>query len=148
MLGMRWTLAVSIALLFSPAAVGQQSSVPHSHGGFAGMSGNDLLPLCQAAVEMADGKTLTTNRMIDATHCDWYIDGVLDGFHFRDSDPNIMQTICFPDGVNGEQMTRIVLKFLQDHPARLHDPAYALIFAATLDAFECSAPSRPTASHP
>ena len=63
------------------------------------MSGNDLLPFCQALADQADGKTLSDSRVFDAIRCGSYIDGVSDGFAPANALVKSSEAICFPDGV-------------------------------------------------
>jgi hypothetical protein len=128
-------LCFSLLLCLNPA----YASVTDHGKGWGGMDGNDLLPACQAAVELVDGKNISASRMVDASRCQLYVQGFLDGFWARDNAPipNTTAVLCYPEGVNTGQMLRVVAKWLQDHPARLHEPAWSLIFAAAHDAFAC-----------
>ncbi|MGA9802939.1 MAG: Rap1a/Tai family immunity protein [Terriglobales bacterium] len=124
-----------LLLCITPAHAG----VLEHDNGWGGMDGNDLLPLCQAQIEFLDGKTLSPSRTVDASECMFYIEGFLDGFWARDNAPipNTTTVLCYPEGVNTGQMIRVITKWLQDHPARLHEPAWSCIFAAAHDAFAC-----------
>lgn len=44
---------------------------------------------------------------------------------------------CTPDSAPTSQYRQVVLKFLGEHPARLHEPAVKLVAAALRDAFPC-----------
>ena len=101
------------------------------------MEGNSLLPMCQAGVEFEDGKKISDSRMVDATHCLDYLRGFLDGFTMGQLARGATEVLCFPEGVNAGQMVRVVAKWFQDHPARLHEPAYGLVFTALRDASSC-----------
>jgi hypothetical protein len=51
---------------------------------------------------------------------------------------------CVPKEVEMKQTVQVVLKFLDDHPERLHEPAVILVLEALHNAFPCSAkPSKP-----
>jgi len=45
--------------------------------------------------------------------------------------------VCTPDGVTVLQATRVVFKYLNDHPAQLHLPEVELIEEALSKAFPC-----------
>lgn len=45
--------------------------------------------------------------------------------------------VCAPAGVTYDQAIRVVLKFLQDHPERLHERRYTLVRDALWRAFPC-----------
>jgi hypothetical protein len=52
---------------------------------------------------------------------------------------------CIPTEVNMAQMARILVKWLRDHPERLHEPVSILTVDAFHDAFACHAePKKPT----
>ncbi len=135
-------LCFGLLLSLTPA----YASGTNRTNGWGGMDGNDLLPMCQAGLELQDGKNLSSSRMVDASHCLFYLQGFLDGFWARDNAPGATEVLCFPDGVNAGQMVRVVTKWMQDHPARLHEPAWSCIFAAVHDAFACQ-PGQPTEKH-
>lgn len=46
------------------------------------------------------------------------------------------------DGVTVEQEIRIVVKYLQDHPAKLAEPDVALILEALVEAFPMKGPAQ------
>lgn len=60
-----------------------------NNNGYGGMTGNDLLPKCQAVLNQADGKmdakTVSVPTLIDESACLSYIQGFIDGFHVRDT---------------------------------------------------------------
>jgi hypothetical protein len=143
MLAMK-SLTLAFLALISCLSPLSASQVEHTNG-WGGMNGNDLLPLCQALVDAADGKKISDSKTFDAIHCGSYIDGFLDGFTTRDSTPGIPPMLCFPEGVTSAQMQRVVTKWLLDHPARLHEAAWILITTAVREAFSCSStPPAPT----
>jgi hypothetical protein len=49
--------------------------------------------------------------------------------------------VCFPkgNGVSNDQVVRIVVKWLQDHPQELHKGAESLVVCALHDSFPCRA---------
>lgn len=47
---------------------------------------------------------------------------------------------CIPSNVNNGQIKRIVAKFLNDHPERLHEPPAFIIVDALTGAFPCPKP--------
>jgi hypothetical protein len=105
--------------------------------GWGGMDGGDLLPMCQAAVDVGDGKSISDSRALDASRCMSYVQGFLDGFTMGQFVPGATEIFCFPEGVNAAQMIRVVAKWLHDRPTRLHEPAFGLVFEAIRDGFAC-----------
>ena len=63
--------------------------------GFGGMDGNELLPMCDAAVEQLEGKTLSPSEHVNATRCASYIEGFLDAYVMRYSTPEKPAKFCF-----------------------------------------------------
>jgi Rap1a immunity proteins len=45
---------------------------------------------------------------------------------------------CLPDGTGSEQAIRIVVKYLNSHPEKLHKDAHILVVEALREAFPCS----------
>lgn len=144
MLGMKLlTLALVLACLCSLLTPVNASDVEHSKG-WSGLDGNDLLPECQISVEQLNGKSFPQSQTTEGLHCLAYLEGFLDGFSFRDvtaDKPSRM--LCYPEGVSTAQMLRVVTKWLQGHPERLHEPAFGLVFTAIHEAFACSASNPP-----
>ena len=103
------------------------------------MDGNDLLKKC--APLWTDGHTgVETREQLDAAYCMGYVVGVTDveamwkavegktakGTHY-----------CMPEEVNNGQILRILKKWLDDNPDKLHWRADLIIHRALLDAFPC-----------
>lgn len=59
-----------------------------------------------------------------------YVNGVADALYFKD-------VTCEPANVTQRQVVDIVLKFLRDHPERLHEQRFALVSDALMQAFPC-----------
>lgn len=107
--------------------------------GWSELTGNDLLASCQLGVGVLNGRDIPKGKEVDAVQCAYYIEGFLDGLSVRDiNSPHEM--FCFPAGVTTAQMIRVITKWLEDHPARLHEPAFGLTFLAVQDSFLCPAP--------
>jgi hypothetical protein len=45
---------------------------------------------------------------------------------------------CPPGAITPKQLALIAKKFLEDHPAKLQEPANKLLMVAYMDAFRCS----------
>jgi hypothetical protein len=97
--------------------------------------GNELIKECSEAVRGADG--LQINSHYDAGYCLGLTQGVRQTMRLLNEDiPPDLRT-CFPDGITNGQGMRIVLKYLQDHPARLQEQAVYLVFLAYKTAYPC-----------
>jgi len=87
----------------------------------ANADGNELLRKCVPA---------TWNEFF---YCEGYLAGVAETPW-----PTVPpQRVCSPAGVTLDQITNIVVRYLQAHPETRHGPAPALIIAALAEAFPC-----------
>lgn len=111
-------------------------------------TGNDLLKRCSHAVAAIDDEQeLRGTKGLDATFCFGYITGVRDAaesYQVFDHSVKKQETFvrfCTPEGgMNNGQTVRIVVKYLKDNPAKLHERAEWLILDALRDAFPCKIP--------
>jgi hypothetical protein len=117
-------------------------------GSTATMDGNKLLDQCELE-ESAHSGQLSPHDQWEAAHCLGYVAGAFDAIIMRDAaypvfcPGKVRKAICIPkDGPSTGQVIRIVLKFLKDHPERLHERADLLIDDALRQAFPCSAEVR------
>ena len=58
-------------------------------------------------------------------------------------DPELCLSVQLPDGVTMGQLERVIVKFLEEHPAELHNTSTWLIQEALSDAFPCKNPVPP-----
>lgn len=67
-----------------------------------------------------------------------YIQGLLDSYAvFSARDPSL-DVYCMPEqGVSSAQARILIVKWLKEHPKRLHEQARLLVFHALADAFPC-----------
>jgi hypothetical protein len=102
---------------------------------------NTFLSYCQIAL---DEKAAATD--VRAGYCLGYLQGLLQGELLkRLPPPAVVQTAygpewkqwCLPEGVTGSQQVRVVLKYLTDHPGRLHEPTLLLVREAFAVAWPC-----------
>jgi ABC-type cobalamin transport system permease subunit len=102
---------------------------------FYGPSGSVLLRQCQVAAKLADGEKHTPQQAVDATFCRGYLAGAVDemvGLSVQTS-----TAYCIASNVDSDQLLRVVLKYLNDNPAKLNYPAGALVANAIVAAFPC-----------
>lgn len=99
----------------------------------AGWDGNALLGECQSAIQMLDYATKPSDSDYDSGMCLGQVAGVR--YMMGDSGD---YGACFPKGgISNTQATRIVLKYLRDNPAILHNEGRFLILTALHEAFPC-----------
>jgi len=142
-----WVAAFAIVLLLPHRAVASDYST------FG--DGNDLLKDCKAYADlnlpdmryMSDKdirRASARGDLISGLQCLAYVMGVIDDrFNFRIDEMVSTGTFdparyfCFPHGVTPDQAVRVVVKWLGDHPARLHEDAIKLIVDALKENFPC-----------
>lgn len=97
-------------------------------------SGNALLRHCTAALSN-DGSTNMTDAFMRG-RCFGVMAGILDtvAVYTELIKPPLF---CPPAEGTIEQATRVVLKYLQDHPEELHNNGVQLSIAAFIKAFPC-----------
>ena len=101
-----------------------------------GPSGGDIVEHCRQVVKiMRDEK----GNEGDARACLSYLYGFADGGQFGAKGDHKLFPVCFPEGVDGGQMAKIVVKFGDDHPEKLSSGSLYIVFNALRDAFPCSA---------
>jgi len=102
-----------------------------SWGAWAGGTGNELISRCGASVAKMDGR-----RDVDAYdlgYCMGLVRGVADFV--------VGEFACPPADSNTGQWTRVVYKYLQEHPTELHERDTTLVLAALNRAWPC--PKKP-----
>ena len=132
--------------------------LPHSAlpVGFSALNGNQLLKQCEAYTSLLNLpnvndtdnpdvlRAMARGDYVNGMHCLGYVTGVADD-HFSCQlheasataalDPT--KHFCLPDGVTPNQTVRVVVKWLEDHPARLHESAVELVVSALKENFPC-----------
>lgn len=112
-----------------------------SASALAQTTGRDLLHKCEVITHLQSEQN-STDSLAYGLYCMGYVTGILDliedaqiqsgtpsneGFH-----------VCLPNtGITNEETTRVVVKWLQDHPAKLHIPAPQAVVAALKLAYPC-----------
>ena len=100
-----------------------------------GGDGNELIKQCTDGVRHMDGGK--ANSFFDIGHCLGLTQGVRQTLIIVDDDqPKIYKT-CIPESITNGQGMRIVLKYLQDNPDKLHESEAILVYLAYRKAFPC-----------
>ncbi len=125
-------LTVAITLLGMPGGAMAQDS-------WGLETGNDYLRLCSTALDAdASGRA-------DGLVCRGYMRGFLSGLDatqdFYVTAGKQLRVLCLPATVNVDQLMRISLKYLNDHPASLRGSLVQLILVSWVERFPC--PKRP-----
>jgi len=98
--------------------------------GYAFADGNSLLKNCKA-LDSQD-----TRNLMGIGLCAGYLQGVsdLNGFYEVSKLPTFF---CMPDKVSYGQKAKVVIKYLEDHPEKLHEIDGGLVLSSFVDAFPC-----------
>jgi Rap1a immunity proteins len=128
-----------LAQLFVPGSLGTSSAAQEAQS--QGDTGVNLLHQCNDAMRFVDGSAKGAEIASGVT-CLGYLSGFLDGYtvtEFIDQSRNNFSSspMCLPDGITAEQGVRIVVKWLTDHPERLHESQRILVMTALVQAFPC-----------
>ena len=98
-------------------------------------SGGVLLKGCRLALAHEQPDLVGA---IDAGYCYGFVNASwsameVDKVLFKDG------KYCYAEVVHTQQLVRILVKWLEDHPAKLPEDAYGLVLEAFVDAFPCEA---------
>ena len=98
-------------------------------------TGNDLIQHCGQAVRAMDGERKPNMDFRGMGFCQGLLRGVWDVS--SSSDTPLYRRVCHPDTVNLEQAIRVVHKWLEDHPKRLHETSSWLVTEALARSWSC-----------
>jgi hypothetical protein len=101
--------------------------------------GNYLLANCTVMKRYLDGTTtFTGGENVDAGMCAGIVEATKSMMYIMETLIDKNRRTCFPEkGIGDAQAIRIVLKYLNDHPADLHQDQTYLAFMAFRDAYRC-----------
>lgn len=100
----------------------------------AANDGNELLASCGANVAAMDNPDGVLD-FYKIGHCQGLIGGMMDVLDRNNSQPLLRS--CPPGNASMGQTTRIVVRYLQNHPEQLHLSDTRLVLMAIQDAFPC-----------
>jgi hypothetical protein len=102
------------------------------------VNGNDILRNCKPLLDGFNSDSADVKETMDAAHCAGMVTG------FNDMAVLVGQIVkrevyCVPkEGLEAGQVIRVYMKWLEDHPAELHDTARILFLQAMRESFPCS----------
>ena len=101
------------------------------------IDGNDLVSRCQKAVKFFDADNYDADNDIDISWCIGYVHSFTKvNAYYKAFDIPVL--ICFPEsGIENRQAIRVLVKYLQDHPEKLHEYDMILTISAFVEAFPC-----------
>lgn len=97
------------------------------------LTGNELLKYC----EEGNNEALKVHFQSNA-FCLGYVTGASEGLFYADN----RNVVCFSDGVTVEQLKKVVMKYLNDNPQKLHESYVPLIYSSIKEAFPCKKTER------
>lgn len=153
---------IVVLIVCAASAIAQTKKLPKD--------GNDLLDWCGDLAMMADHPSPLSSLSTDAFNeqmnkvswCAGYLQAKMDvsmQSHItlsiigmmnvtlsgpdksREAAFHMLQGICIPDGVSVFQMAQVVVKWLKEHPEKLHELKNGLIDEAIGKAFPCGTPA-------
>ena len=100
--------------------------------------GNSFLSNCKLALKVIDGE-LTNGQLVGAGLCMGKIQGMrnMNSFYeFQLDKKNVY--FCVPQKAKTSQLIRVVVKYLEERPASLHEDEFGLIFSTLTNAYPCN----------
>lgn len=135
------TMAVLLSLAVSPL---RAKEYPLS-------SGSSLLSACKKDVARTEGATLSNADKARGLMCAAYIKGFVEGHdtiaiqlatreyggQVANSKMDTFRLFCYPNTVAVEKLTRVIIRYLEQHPETLHLHPVLTVTAALREAFPC-----------
>jgi hypothetical protein len=122
-----------LTLLFSGAARATDRTIDPTH------SGNEFLEYCATALTVENPEQVDKLSKARAGWCVGYIEGLYEAATV--AGPGPLVGFRAPDGVTIRQFARVVVKYMKDHPADLHQVTAGLCIIALKEAFPCASGS-------
>ena len=107
-----------------------------AHAVAAEGDGNELITQCTDTLKAVEGGKV--DNYFGVGYCLGVTQGVRQTLAIQNEGLPAVDRTCIPEGMTNGQGVRIVLKFLQDHPADLQKPAVFLVYRAYRAAYPCS----------
>ena len=132
---MRGMKPLTVALMLAVLALS-----PGIFASTAQMDGNDLLKKCHYWFTDDNSKPTTDVGWLDMGECAGYLSGVTDVERMWkgvEGKTSTSSHYCMPNEVTNGQILKILKKWLDDNPNRLHERADLIIHFALVEAFPC-----------
>jgi hypothetical protein len=116
---------------------------PSCFASTAQIDGNELVKRCKPFFDDVSGAGIAALSNIDRLnmgYCAGYIAAVLDmGSLWKAVEGNSSHALheCVPESVPNEQVLKVLKKWTDNHPEKLHERADSIIIWALADAFPC-----------
>lgn len=101
--------------------------------------GNFLLEKCTATLRVIDGRKISSSDdQLGMGQCIGLVEGVRNTLIYVNNEFSPDVKICWPEkGISNGQAIRILVKYLNDHPANLNMEQTFLTIVAFKDAYPC-----------
>jgi hypothetical protein len=102
--------------------------------------GNELISWCNTYVDMLgnNNRSFTNTEYIQAGMCHGIAQGIRDMNTIHSAlKKTEKEFFCIPENVQTGQLVKVIIKHLNDNPAKLHDRDSSLIFFAYKNSFPC-----------
>lgn len=108
----------------------------NSSGGTEGIDGKTSLEICRDAIKYVENQELTNQEKINGSYCGGFLLGFYES-HLIEQEMTKPKLYCIPNDIKTEQLNRIFVKFLEEHPERLSEETAALLYDSLKTAFPC-----------
>jgi len=125
-------LGMFLPMLFLALGAQAQPSVY-----FFGPSGAELVQKCRS-VKILENDDKNKWSMINLQACGSYIEGVVDTISAVKIKHPTDVFFCVPEKATEEQFARVIVKYGDDHPEKLHLSAVVFVVNALSSAFPCN----------
>jgi hypothetical protein len=101
-----------------------------------GLDGNTSLKICKDALKFVEEQQLSTQEKINGSYCGGFLLGFYES-HLIEQENTKPKLYCMPHDIKTEQLNRIFVKYLEEHPERLREETADLLYASLKNAFPC-----------
>ena len=99
--------------------------------------GNKLLTQCENALSINEGEAAKVDSIARAGFCLGMMQGMTSMNGYYQTLLGKKALFCLPEGVTNGQAARVVVKYLKEHPEKLHEHESSLALWAFVEAFPC-----------
>jgi hypothetical protein len=99
--------------------------------------GNTFLNYCKLSLTGLQGGHLSDQELIKSEVCTSYITGYVDAHNLETNGTSAQWFFCSSPKSNYGQYIRIFIKYMEQHPEKLHEDVKVLLFSSLTKAFPC-----------
>ena len=100
------------------------------------LDGNTALKICKDALKFVEEQQLTTQEKINGSYCGGFLLGFYES-HLIEQENTNPKLYCMPHDIKTEQLNRLFVKYLEEHPERLREETADLLYASLKKTFPC-----------